>query len=129
MPLYRSRGFIRYYYYRDNPKMVQDIFVSRIIPNCCKAYDIQLNLTRYPKKITTKSCEICDSDKLQVHNIFGYSQQLCYCTLYIYDVSDDIEHRNINQKVLKWSMSNIPLVVFEGTFGTIDAEDSYCHGY
>ena len=63
----------------------------------------------------------------------NYSQILgCHnnwLIIYIFDYGTyEEQYKHINQTILDDNVMNIYLIILEGNFGDIDADDSTCHG-
>ena len=45
------------------------------------------------------------------------------------DGTDEEDYKQINQTILDDNVMNMYLIIMEGKYGDIDADDSSCHGY
>ena len=63
---------------------------------------------------------------------FKYSQILgCHNNWIIMifeDVTNEEEYEHINRTIIDGNMVNISVIIMEGNFGAIGADDSTCHG-
>ena len=44
------------------------------------------------------------------------------------DVTNEEEYEHINRTIIDGNMVNISVIIMEGNFGAIGADDSTCHG-
>ena len=45
------------------------------------------------------------------------------------DITDEEDYEHINQNIIGGNVLNMYLIIMEGNYGAIDADDSSCHGY
>ena len=45
------------------------------------------------------------------------------------DATDEEENENVNRTILDGNVTNISLIVMEGNYGAVYADDSTCYGY
>ena len=49
--------------------------------------------------------------------------------IFLYDVKDEEYYKHINITILDGNVMNVYLIVMEGNYGSIDADDCLWHGY
>ena len=52
-----------------------------------------------------------------------------YYNDFYYDGKYEEEYKQMNQTIIDGNVMNMSLIIIEGNYGAIDADDSTCYGY
>ena len=127
-PPYGSKGILRHYHYRSDPKLGPGIFSIIRIPCNCHTCTTILYLS-WDSKIKRAANQPIYG---RVYNC-NYSQFIvCHNNCIIMNVFDDETYEkgyeHINLTIIDGNVMNMYLIIMEGKYGVIDYYDSTCHG-
>ena len=125
---YKSKGVLRRYNYRSDPKLAQKFVDIRMITcSChtctttlCLSWDYKIKYARnQPRYERVYDCK---------YSLIIGSHNNWIIINFIDDGTYEREYDHINIKILDSNVTDISSIISEGTFCAIDADRNLCHG-
>ena len=126
---YSSKGILRHYHYRSDPKLGPGIVAIRRIKCICHDCTAILPLSWY-----SKTKESFNQPRYGILYNCKYSQIIgchnnCILMFFLDDGKYGEYYEDINQAVIHGNVMNMSLIITKGKYGALDTDDSSCYGY